>query len=183
MKKKIIFIILLIIVLLCFYLVQYFSSVNFSIGNDKWLITNHNYIETDDTSQNIYVIYKEDNLVKFEKHNVEDNGIIQITIPIGKEFKISLPANSMVSYKWRIDSEINEQIISYLGDDYITPTKNKLGIKKGAVELIRRQNLNLYSKGVGSTTIDLKFIYNEEEKAGRNNKVIINVVDESNIKK
>ena len=127
--------------------------------NIDYVAQNYKYEVSYNDNQIIYVFVYNDNNYKINKFNVSNNNKINIEVPDGEKFIISLLAYKTVTYTWNIKNELDKNILSILDKKWID-VKDDSTIKQtgGSPD---RQNFYFQTKGEGMQTLKLK---NEQQK-------------------
>lgn len=145
----------------------YTPSYNFKINDPD---------KIEETLQQLHYKYS-DNINKrsiaiavFDKHEgimneyeVANGAVININIPKGENFVISLPANKTIEYTWNITNKLGINVIEFQNRSWI-PIYSTPILKDAAGTSYDRQNFYFESINIGSENIKMKYAHQSEAR-------------------
>jgi predicted secreted protein len=127
------------------------------------ILSNQKFIYSTNTDRKyIAVITNKLDIASLKQYPVEKDGTVDLTIPKGSNFVLSLPANKTIAYTWNIKSEDNEGNIrfdsrAWIEVDSSKPPKNSVGIDYS------RQNFHFRALKEGNTKLVMRYEHQTEE--------------------
>lgn len=108
------------------------------------------------------ISYKLD-VASLKQYPVENSGTVDLTIPKGSNFILSLPANKTIAYTWNIKDENAEESVRFENRTWIEvdspkPPKDSTGVDYS------RQNFHFRALKEGNTKIVMRYEHQTEER-------------------